>query len=72
MRKLDYRNLEALPEWQVLKARLIKTSIDFQEEMILAAENGKVEIVMNRAGKVAAIAMFLGLPKELMPATEGE
>lgn len=66
-RKLDYRNLEALPEWVLIKTRLNNLAVDYNEDLLRAAENGKIEIVMNKAGRLSMILDLLALPKILFP-----
>ena len=67
MSKLDYRNLEILPEWQVVKGHIQALIKDYTEDMISRAGVGDVNMVLNLGGRVSALQEVLTLPEAAMP-----
>jgi len=72
MRRLDYRNLLVLEEWQLLVAQLSRIEQDYIEEILELAKIGKVSEMLDRAGRVSMIKDFVSLPMQLFPAENGK
>jgi len=72
MRRLDYRNLLVLEEWQLLVAQLSRIEQDYIEEILELAKIGKVSEMLDRAGRVSMIKDFASLPMRLFPAENGK
>jgi len=72
MRRLDYRNLLVLEEWQLLVAQLSRIEQDYIEEILELAKIGKVSEMLDRAGRVSMIKDFASLPMQLFPAENGK
>lgn len=67
MKILDYRNLLALPEWQLIVASLLAAEKDYMDDILQLAKSGKTDEMLDRAGRVSMIRDVLSMPEAMFP-----
>ena len=73
MRKLNYKNLENLPEWQFLRSKIGDVLKDHLDELLAEAGRGESAKVAELAGRITALREVLTMPEHYMPEPrEGE
>lgn len=66
-RSLDYRNLELLEEWQLIRAQLAAMEQDYINEIVDCARVGKTNQMLELSGRVTMIREVLAMPEAMFP-----